>query len=118
MIGNFNTYNVKSIEEWDLFFASDEVYETPRNTEEFRKIENSYKLAKDGKHYFFEVILVDKDKPEIKNDKTMNWICNPKNKKRALRGLTSAGKKSRGLRKKSPTSKSRPSQRAHKRQGK
>ena len=59
---------------------------------------NSYLIGKDGINYFFEVILVDKSRPEIKNDKTINWICSPKNKKRALRGLTSAAKKSRGLR--------------------
>jgi large subunit ribosomal protein L15e len=59
---------------------------------------NSYKIGKDGVNYFFEVICVDPTKPEIKNDKTINWICEPKNKKRAIRGLTSAGKKSRGLR--------------------
>ena len=61
---------------------------------------NSYKLGKDGQHYFFEVILVDPARPEIKNDKNMKWICNPKNQNRALRGLTSAAKKSRGLRRK------------------
>jgi len=58
---------------------------------------NSYKLGKDGIHYFFEVICVDPSKPEIKNDSTINWICDPKNRKRALRGLTSAATKSRGL---------------------
>jgi len=61
---------------------------------------NSYLVGKDGLHYFYEVIMVDSSKPEIKNDKTINWICKPVNKKRAMRGLTSAGKKSRGLRKK------------------
>ncbi len=61
---------------------------------------NSYIIGKDGVNYFYEVICVDPNKPEIKNDKTINWICNPKNRKRAMRGLTSAGKKSRGLRKK------------------
>ncbi|MCX6748641.1 MAG: 50S ribosomal protein L15e [Candidatus Pacearchaeota archaeon] len=59
---------------------------------------NSYQVAKDGIHYFFEVILVDPNQPIIKADKTVNWICSVKNKNRALRGLTSAGKKSRGLR--------------------
>lgn len=78
---------------------------------------NSYLIGKDGMYYFYEVILVDPSKPEIKNDKTINWICN-KNKKRALRGLTSAGKKSRGLRKKSPQLKVRPSIRAKGRKGK
>jgi len=79
---------------------------------------NSYNIGKDGKYYFYEVILVDPNKPEIKNDKTINWICRPENKKRVLRGLTSAGKKSRGLRKKSPKLKVRPSIRAKGRKGK
>ena len=73
---------------------------------------NSYKLGKDGKYYFYEVILVDYSKPEIKNDKTINWICKKTNQHRVHRGLTSAGKKSRGLRKKYPTNKNRPSVRA------
>jgi len=79
---------------------------------------NSYYLGKDGKHYFFEIILVDPNRPEIKNDPTINWICSPKNKTRAARGLTSAAKKSRGLRTKSRTLKTRPSGRAHRRTGK
>ncbi len=70
---------------------------------------NSYFVGKDGKYYFFEVILVDYSKPEIINDRTINWICKDKNKGRVYRGLTSAGKKSRGLRSKSPTNKARPS---------
>ena len=86
----------------------------------FKNLEvlNSYLIGKDGMHYFFEVILVDPEKPEIKNDKTMNWILKGKNRSRVFRGLTSAGKKSRGLRKKSPTNKSRPSVRAGERKGK
>lgn len=79
---------------------------------------NSYNLAKDGKHYFYEVILVDYSRPEIKNDKTMNWISKKTNQHRVHRGLTSAGKKSRGLRNKSPMNKNRPSVRAGKRRGK
>jgi large subunit ribosomal protein L15e len=61
---------------------------------------NSYMLAKDGMYYFYEVILVDPSRPEIKSDKSLNWICKSKHKGRVFRGLTSAGKKSRGLRKK------------------
>ncbi len=79
---------------------------------------NSYLLAKDGKHYFYEVILIDYSKPEIKNDKTMNWVCKKTNQHRVHRGLTSSGKKSRGLRNKSPMNKNRPSVRAGKRRGK
>jgi len=59
---------------------------------------NSYQIGKDGMNYFFEVILVDPNKSEIKKDKTMKWISDSKNKKRVFRGLTSAAKKSRGLR--------------------
>lgn len=79
---------------------------------------NSYVIGKDGVNYFYEVICVDPKRPEIKNDKTMEWITKPSNKKRALRGLTSAGKKSRGLRSKHPTNKNRPSVRAGKGRGK
>lgn len=70
---------------------------------------NSYLIGKDGINYFYEIIMVDPTKQEIQNDKTLNWVCDKK--KRSMRGLTSAGKKSRGLRKKGPT-KVRPSVRA------
>lgn len=79
---------------------------------------NSYLIGKDGVNYFYEVICVDVSRPEIKNDKNINWIGKGANKKRPLRGLTSAGKKSRGLKNKHPTSKVRPSVRAGKRRGK
>jgi large subunit ribosomal protein L15e len=59
---------------------------------------NSYQVGKDGMNYFYEVICVDTSRPEIKNDKTLKWIANPANKKRAIRGLTSAAGKARGLR--------------------
>lgn len=73
---------------------------------------NSYQIGKDGVHYFFEIILVDPSRPEIKNDKTIRWIASPENRNRVMRGLTSAGKKSRGLRSGAPTNKSRPSKTA------
>lgn len=59
---------------------------------------NSYLVAKDGQHHWYEVIMVDKNHPAIKNDADINWIKN--HSKRVFRGLTSAGKKARGLRKK------------------
>jgi large subunit ribosomal protein L15e len=59
---------------------------------------NSYQIGKDGLHYFYEVICVDPERPEIKNDKTISWIANPQNRKRAMHGITSAAHKSRGLR--------------------
>jgi len=91
-----------------------------RASKKYKNLEvlNSYQIGKDGIHYFYEVILVDINKPEIKNDKTINWICNPANKKRASRGLTSSAKKSRGLRTKSRNLKVRPSIRARGRKGK
>lgn len=79
---------------------------------------NSYNIGKDGVHYFYEVILADPKRPEIKNDKKLNWISKPGNKGRVFRGLTSAAKKSRGLRKKSRELKVRPSIRARGRKGK
>ena len=59
---------------------------------------NSYWLAKDGIYCWFEAILVDKSRPEIMADKNISWILSKKHKARAFRGLTSAAKKSRGLR--------------------
>lgn len=70
---------------------------------------NSYLIGKDGMHYFFEVILVDPKRPEIQADENLKWVCSPENKARVFRGLTSAGKKSRGLRSKSRNLKVRPS---------
>ena len=35
-----------SIEDWDKFFASDEVFETERNTDEFKQIEACYNAYK------------------------------------------------------------------------
>ena len=91
-----------------------------RVSKKYKNLEvlNSYVIGKDGINYFYEVICVDPAKPEIKKDKKINWVCNDANKKRALRGLTSAAKKSRGLRNKHPTNKTRPSVRAGKRRGK
>jgi len=80
------------------------------------RVLNSYLIGKDGKHYFYEVILVDASRGEIKSDRTMKWIVGKKG--RAQRGLTSAGRKSRGLRSKSPKMKVRPSVRARGRKGK
>jgi len=82
------------------------------------EILNSYWIGADGENYFFEIIMVDPERPEIKSDRTINWICKPENRGRVFRGLTSAGKKSRGLRNKSPTNKNRPSVRAGMHRGK
>ena len=62
------------------------------------EILNSYWVAQDGKHYWYEVILIDKAHPQILADKNINWISSKKQKGRAYRGLTSTARKSRGLR--------------------
>ena len=78
------------------------------------KVLNSYKIGKDGVHFWYEVILVDPNHPEIKSDKNISWIRLNKHKGRVYRGLTSAGKKSRSLRGKGKGfEKSRPSLGAH-----
>ncbi|MFW9943517.1 MAG: 50S ribosomal protein L15e [Candidatus Sifarchaeia archaeon] len=64
------------------------------------RVLNSYWVGSDHKWVWHEVILVDPNHPVIYNDPNINWICDPVQKGRANRGLTSAGKRSRGLRKK------------------
>lgn len=59
---------------------------------------NSYYVAEDGMYKWFEVIMVDPRRPEIAKDKNLKWIVEPQHRKRVYRGLTSAGKKARGLR--------------------
>ncbi|WBF08726.1 50S ribosomal protein L15e [Methanothermobacter thermautotrophicus] len=59
---------------------------------------NSYWVWEDGKYKFYEVILVDPNHPAIKNDPKINWICEKQHRGRVFRGLTSEGKKNRGLR--------------------
>jgi len=61
---------------------------------------NSYWLASDGRHHYYEIILVDPNHPVIRADPKINWICEARMKGRAHRGLTSAGKRARGLRRK------------------
>jgi large subunit ribosomal protein L15e len=69
---------------------------------------NSYWIGEDGKDKYYEVILVDKNHPAILADKAYSGIA--KKTGRAERGLTSAGKKGRGLDKKGKgTEKNRPS---------
>ena len=58
---------------------------------------NSYWVWEDGLYRWFEVILVDPHHPSIKADAGTNWINRGAHKKRVHRGLSSAGKKVRGL---------------------
>ena len=59
---------------------------------------NSYWVGDDSKNEWYEIILVDPNHPSIFKDKKLNWICKKVSTGRASRGLTSAGKKGRGLR--------------------
>ncbi len=77
---------------------------------------NSYWVAKDGKFAWYEIILVDKDHPQVLASKELKWISKPQHRNRVSRGLTSAGRKSRGLLNKGKgAEKIRPGQRANKR---
>ena len=58
---------------------------------------NSYWVWQDGMHKWYEIIMVDPAHPVIKSDEHINWICERPNTRRVFRGLTSAGKKMRGL---------------------
>ena len=59
---------------------------------------NSYWVGEDGRYKWHEIIMVDPAHPVIKADEDINWICEKSQKRRVFRGLTSAGKKVRGLR--------------------
>ena len=58
---------------------------------------NGYWVGEDGQYKWFEIILVDPSHPVIRADKNINWIGSSNQKGRAERGLTSPGKKMRGL---------------------
>ena len=78
------------------------------------RVLNSYWVAQDAAFKFFEVICVDPAHNAIKRDPRINWIVSEKHQRRELRGLTSAGKKYRGLRMKGYRANGkRPSRRAN-----
>ncbi len=58
---------------------------------------NSYKVGKDGLHYWYEVILVDPKHPSVANDSHLGWISSGKHRGRVHHGKTSAARKSRSL---------------------
>ena len=58
---------------------------------------SSYWVAQDSTHKYYEVILIDPHHKAVRRDPKINWMCAPVQKHRELRGLTHAGKKSRGL---------------------
>lgn len=78
---------------------------------------NSYYVGEDGRFKWYEVILIDRDHPQILKDNRTRNVA--KQRGRAFRGLTSAAGKSRGLRNKGMgAEKIRPSLRAHRGRGK
>ena len=60
------------------------------------EVVNSYEVGKDGMYSFYEIILIDRDHPQIKKDPQLKGLAERRG--RAFRGLTSSGRKSRGLR--------------------
>merc|ERR1712088_37957 len=61
------------------------------------RVMNSYWVGQDSPYKYFEVIMVDPQHKTVRRDGDLNWLATNKHKHRELRGLTSAGKKSRGL---------------------
>jgi len=61
------------------------------------RVLNSYWVTQDAVNKWYEVIMVDPMHKAVRNDAKLNWICNATHKHRELRGLTSAGRKARGL---------------------
>merc|ERR1712176_619433 len=78
------------------------------------RVLNSYWVGQDGTYKYFEVICVDPAHNAIRNDARINWLCRPVHKHREIRGLTAAGKKSRGLQQRgNKDNKRRPSRKAN-----
>nr|CBN08624.1 ribosomal protein L15 [Microcosmus squamiger] len=61
------------------------------------RVLSSYWVAQDSTYKYYEVIMVDPMHKAIRRDPSINWLCKSVMKHRELRGLTSAGRKSRGL---------------------
>lgn len=84
---------------------------------------NSYWVGQDGKHKFYEVILIDTHHPAIIADKQLGVFSqengNKSHRGRVYRGMTSAGKRGRGLHNKGKgAEKLRPSLKANLNRGK
>ncbi len=89
-----------------------------RANKRFNNLEvlNSYNVGKDGLHYWFEVIMIDPHHPAVKKDPKLKNFTRTG---RVYRGITSAGRKSRGLMYSGKgAEKVRPSLNAHKDQAK
>merc|ERR1711935_329983 len=60
------------------------------------RVLNSYWVGQDSTYKYFEVIMIAPHHKAIARDPKVNWMCRPVMKHRELRGLTAAGKRSRG----------------------
>jgi large subunit ribosomal protein L15e len=58
---------------------------------------NSYFVAQDGHNAWYEVILADRVHPAVIQS-PLGWVLEQQHRGRVFRGLTSAGRKTRGLR--------------------
>jgi len=61
------------------------------------RVLNSYWICHDSTYKYYEVILIDPMHKAIRRNPDTQWITKAVHKHREMRGLTSAGKKSRGL---------------------
>merc|ERR1712216_790044 len=61
------------------------------------RVLNSYWIGEDSTYKYYDIIMVDPFHKTIRRNPDTQWICKSVHKHRELRGLTSAGKKSRGL---------------------
>jgi large subunit ribosomal protein L15e len=79
------------------------------------RVLNSYWVGQDSVNKWFEIIMVDPNHTAIRNDPRINWIAKNTQKHREMRGLTSAGRKGRGLHRRGPHfgTKARPSRNAN-----
>ncbi|PIN68666.1 50S ribosomal protein L15e [Candidatus Woesearchaeota archaeon CG11_big_fil_rev_8_21_14_0_20_43_8] len=76
---------------------------------------NSYWVGENATSKWYEIILVDGDHPRIKSDKNLSWVSQGNQTGRVFRGLTAAGRRSRGLQNKGKgAEKVRPSVNANK----
>ena len=97
---------------------STQVIAEERTARKFPNLEvlNSYKVGEDGRYHYYEIIMVDPNHPAIEEDPDLKWVKNSSNTGRVHRGLTSAGKSSRGIRNRGKgTEKNRPSKKSSRR---
>jgi len=61
------------------------------------RIIGSYWVGQDSTFKYYEAIFVDPFHKAVRRDPKVNWICKPRHKHREQRGITSSGRKHRGL---------------------